>query len=75
MVTDLIIGGENEDWPVPELKIQDGTLAAGIPAGVDMSKFGIGGDPDENTGYELEEMDEIKDIDAYLNGSDDKFDI
>jgi len=71
VVTDLVVGGENEDWPVPELTFEDANLSNGIPQGVDMSKFGIGGDPDEKTGYELDEMDEIGDIDAYLKNDDD----
>ena len=71
MVTDLIVGGENEDWPTPELRYDSIAASQAIPDGIDLAKYGIGGDPNEPTGYELDEMDEINDIDAYLNGKND----
>lgn len=70
-ISQLIIGGENEDWPVPELQFDTAASSPGVPAGVDLKQFGLGDDVnDQGHGYDLDGMDEITDIDAYLRNKD-----
>uniref|UniRef100_A0A061QMJ2 DUF3531 domain-containing protein n=1 Tax=Tetraselmis sp. GSL018 TaxID=582737 RepID=A0A061QMJ2_9CHLO len=63
-LTDLIIGGENDDWPVPSLQFEAGHMSEGVPEGLDLAKFGDRKEP--VPGYELDELEEIDDIDRYI---------